>query len=342
MVYDSQRQVIVMFGGYNSSSGKLDDTWEWNGTSWTLVSTTGPSPRHIHGMAYDSHRGVVVLFGGQDANNQALGDTWEWNGSTWALVSTSGPAPRWYVGAAMVYDSQRQVTVLFGGCDTDANIYNDTWEWDGTTWTDVSVPGPEPRYAHAMIFDSRRNVFVLHGGIGDNWPSCYSDTWEYDGSQWTLASLEGTPRVAHVMAYDSARDFTVLFGGRSDAYTFMNETWEIRFGDVFSPDLVLSVTPQPLVAGSIATFTVSQCDPYLYTYLVYSSNGKGVTEIPMMNTVLGLYLPKQALPPKPADSSGNVSWSTRVPAAMAGPIWIQAVQSAAYGKPSNVVSTSIE
>ena len=35
----------------------------------------------------------------------------------------------------MTYDSTRGVTVLFGGSVDGAVYLNDTWEWDGTAWT---------------------------------------------------------------------------------------------------------------------------------------------------------------------------------------------------------------
>jgi hypothetical protein len=66
-------------------------------------------------MAYDLARNVTVLFGGVNdfLNPPFLGDTWEWNGKGWTLTSLSGPSPR--ADAAMAYDSDRGVMVLFGG-----------------------------------------------------------------------------------------------------------------------------------------------------------------------------------------------------------------------------------
>src|SRR5262245_14207828 len=104
MVYDSARDVTVLFGGYNGS--QLGETWEWNGVQWTFRTNTGPSPRFEHAMAYDSARGVTVLFGGVNAS-----DTWEWDGSAWTLRATTGPSQRF--GHTMAYDSKRGVTVLF-------------------------------------------------------------------------------------------------------------------------------------------------------------------------------------------------------------------------------------
>src|SRR5262245_49649443 len=40
---------------------------------------------------------------------------------------------------AIAYDSARDRCVLFGGkTDTGCAVCNDTWEWDGSTWTQRS------------------------------------------------------------------------------------------------------------------------------------------------------------------------------------------------------------
>jgi len=73
----------------------------------------------------------------------------------------------------MAYDQARGVTVLFGGYYYDSSIwcdwepcnthqyYSDTWEWDGSQWTERPVTGPPPRFGHAMAYDSTRQVIVL-------------------------------------------------------------------------------------------------------------------------------------------------------------------------------------
>jgi hypothetical protein len=33
-----------MFGGVDNNDNKVNDTWEWDGTDWTQVADTGPSP----------------------------------------------------------------------------------------------------------------------------------------------------------------------------------------------------------------------------------------------------------------------------------------------------------
>ena len=92
MAYDSARAVTVLFGGWDGSSN--GETWEWDGTSWTLTSSSGPSPRGDAAMTYDSARGVTALFGGDDG---ALdGETWEGAGSWYGLTLTlKDPGPSW-------------------------------------------------------------------------------------------------------------------------------------------------------------------------------------------------------------------------------------------------------
>src|SRR5437773_9193 len=61
MVYDSFRERTVLFSGNNGAA----DTWEWDGTNWSLRSpSTSPSARAYHAMAYDALRHRTVLFGG--------------------------------------------------------------------------------------------------------------------------------------------------------------------------------------------------------------------------------------------------------------------------------------
>src|SRR5262249_36920980 len=91
MAYDAARGVSVLFGGFWSSS-YYGDTWEWNGSSWTLRSSDGPL-RRGHALAYDAARRVTVLFGGDFFDGSTihfLGDTWEWDGGAWALRSSGG------------------------------------------------------------------------------------------------------------------------------------------------------------------------------------------------------------------------------------------------------------
>jgi hypothetical protein len=81
IAYDRDRRVVIVFGGYNDVGGetvRLGDTWEWDGTAWTLRAQSGPVPRSGVAMAYDQRLHRTILFGG---NGGPRGDTWMWDGA---------------------------------------------------------------------------------------------------------------------------------------------------------------------------------------------------------------------------------------------------------------------
>lgn len=208
MAYDSARGAVVLFGGLDG--GARGDTWEWDGVEWRQVATSGPPPRSDHAMAYDSTRGVVVLFGGTDASGvRYLNDTWEWDGALWRNITNAGPVTRGF--HALAYDSAREVTVLFGGHGPtrfDSSLA-DTWEWDGSEWTQRDVEGPTRRRQHTLIYDSARMETILFGGTGQG-----EETWAWDGVAWRQHLVSGpTARTFHAMAFDDRRQVGVLFGG---------------------------------------------------------------------------------------------------------------------------------
>jgi len=221
MVFDSRRDVTVLFGGSRSLRG-LGDTWEWDGATWRLVATTGPAPREKHAMVYDSVRGVTLLFGGTEPYSTKYNDTWEWDGVEWRRVAIGGPTPRFL--HAMAFDSARGVAVLFGGTGERGNL-RDTWEWDGSIWNQVADGGPTGRYNHSMAHDAARGVTLLFGGLRQG--TDRSRTWKWDGATWSIAATTGPPpRVGTAMAYDSARQATILFGGSDTAFERLGDTWE--------------------------------------------------------------------------------------------------------------------
>ena len=197
-------------------------------TSWHQVTTADSPPgRYTHGLAYDNYRNVAVLFGGDSTGSSRLNDTWEFNGTNWTQITpTQSPPGRANVDQTLVYDSNRRKTVLFGGLGTSGYL-SDTWEYDGTTWSQIEAGlSPQRRDSHAMVFDSHRGVTVLFGGYGSS-GSPLSDTLEYNGT-WQQVSTSQSPnaRFHHAMAYDESRSVTVLFGGLDSSSTELEDTWE--------------------------------------------------------------------------------------------------------------------
>ena len=243
MGYDRVREKTVVFGGY---PGPTNETWEYDGTSWAPGGSPGPGPRGHAAMAYDASRRKLVLFGGTDSVYlyPTFDDTWEYDGS-WVLGPTA-PSPAGYFpreGSSAAFDSSRNKVVIYGGYDLTqefccgSGFLDDTWEYDGTTWSRgaAAPPGLGPRTDHAMAYDSRRGTVVLTDGSVPGSTSdptargaLISDVWEYDGTQWTPGATPPPAKPArrlHRTAFDAANGVIVLFGGIGPAVITMADTW---------------------------------------------------------------------------------------------------------------------
>ena len=228
MAYSPAEGRLILFGGFTSSGGGgfVSDTWQYDGTNWIQrAPVTVPSARAFAAAAADPSRSVVELFGGLqkwcDADGDGddsscaaayLADTWEWDGNNWVhRAPTASPSARGLV--AMSYDSARARTVLFGGLDA-SGLRQDTWEYNGTTWSQVSGSGPSARGANGIVYDSARAKTVLFGGCQKT-STADGGTWEWDGSSWVSQASYGSPgsRAGATFVFDSHRSRTVLMGG---------------------------------------------------------------------------------------------------------------------------------
>lgn len=112
MCYDTARDRVVLFGGA-LASGFSGQTWEFDGTSWQLLSPVhSPSARAGHVLVYAPDLQRTILYGG--FGPQDLRDTWLWDGVDWQqLVTTRSPD----IGAGVcgAYDTDRKELVVFGG-----------------------------------------------------------------------------------------------------------------------------------------------------------------------------------------------------------------------------------
>jgi hypothetical protein len=244
--YDAATQSILLFGGHMGSA-TWGDTWSFANGSWTSrsppvdTSTNTPSPRWGASMAYDPLTGSVILFGGR-GGQPFYNDTWEWKGGAWEnLVVPKSPPARDF--ATMAFDPALGVLVLFGGNNGAAtSAFNDTWEFDGSTWTNVTGsvgPTPPGRYGAGAAYDPNAGAIVLFGGYNPT-AGDLNDTWTFNATGWKLVvPLAGGPgpRSDPQMAYDDARGDVMLYGGVTpsgsrwgDLWRYSNGTWSQQLG----------------------------------------------------------------------------------------------------------------
>jgi hypothetical protein len=249
---------------------------------WAQVTTTGTPPgRSGQAMAYDSARQRVVMFGGEGSSG-VLRDTWEYNGatSTWtSRVTTTGPSAR--LNALLVYDPVRAVTVLFGGNNfTTTTTNNETWEWNGTTWTQrAPTASPSIRHSASGAWDPVRQRVVLFGGVLASGNS--NEVWEFDGTTWSLRAGVGTPpsaRFGAAVAYDVARSRLVVSGGNTGGMSQF-DTWEL--GTTWQEVTTAPLSPARYFAAAAfhtaTARTVSACGNGTSGILASASSFDGTT-----------------------------------------------------------------
>jgi hypothetical protein len=231
--------------------------------NWVEVESGTPSARTSMGMAYDLATKSTVLFGGANSGT-TYGDTWNWRGGWSQLSPATSPSPRY--GAGMAYDGAANI-VLFGGQSSliPAGTYlNDTWTWDGTTWTQQFPPvSPSARTYMGMVYDAATKTVVGFGGSNSAGP--LGDTWTWNGvtKTWTQQNPGASPSPRGApMAYDAATQTVVLFGGGNgsvgvaydDTWTWNGTIWTQQFPASAPPALSGDAMPYDAALGVVVLF----------------------------------------------------------------------------------------
>jgi N-acetylneuraminic acid mutarotase len=223
LAYDSKRNKIYSFGGYNGDSSLSDLRVLENG-AWKAVTYLPQMTAAEPGFVYDVERDRLVLFGGSAGRGKANSETWEWDGNAWTKFNGTGPGAR--QAFSMVYDTKRKKTVLYGGMGTAPDqLFHDTWEFDGLVWVKVSEEGPGARSSAGFAYDAANDIMIIFGGMGKE--GFTNDTWGWNGKTWKQLAASGpSARVMGYMAFDKNRNRIVLFGGRPGWPNDVNDTWE--------------------------------------------------------------------------------------------------------------------
>lgn len=223
------------------------------GESWNLLSHDGNinsfQPRHQHSAVWDDSDNRILLFGGTTffpftRDPLQLNDLWQFTenlGWQQLIPSGSSGSPSARDRSSMVWDSQNNRVLLFGGITNIGNIsHNDLWQYTAAGgWqlltSDNAGGSPSARYAHSAVWDSNNNRLLVYGGFIQGNPS--NDViWQYtDTSGWQLlasypndsSNIPG-PRVNMVAVWDAQQARMIIFGGNSRFGNFEahNDLWQ--------------------------------------------------------------------------------------------------------------------
>ncbi|MCE7893909.1 MAG: hypothetical protein DYH12_30130, partial [Sorangiineae bacterium PRO1] len=104
------------------------------------------------------------------------------------------------------------------------NLLSDTWEWNGSTWSQrFPATSPAVRASASMTWDASRQRVVLFAG--ESSAGKLSDTWEWNGTTWAQRSAGNPPAVTSpTLAFDTLRARLMFAGGSASTGT-LAQTW---------------------------------------------------------------------------------------------------------------------
>jgi N-acetylneuraminic acid mutarotase len=255
MVYDSESDRVILFGGRNINQGTfipLLETWTFdaNNNKWTEMKPAVSPGAIFEFMAYDSQSDRTIYYAGIKGSYPSytgIGETWAYddNTNTWTDLNSAN-TPNSLVDVRMAYDAESDKVILFGGMSGE-NLYqglHDTWAFDYKTnsWTKMEpAVSPPDMGSPAMAYDSQADRILAWGG----WPTMTSSPtpektpmWAYDYNTNTWKELTYTDGPIEdflgAMVYDPDLDRSYLYVGiQFWSYDYNNNQWK-RLKDVMT------------------------------------------------------------------------------------------------------------
>ena len=280
MAFDESTGTGVLFGGRGPAdpargpedpatglTHSIDETWLFTREQWIQqYPSNRPPARSAHAMVYDSKRARVLAFGGRQESTELRGkftllnDLWAWQNGDWRQLDP-GTSPPVRQHADMAYDRVRDRVVLFGGYRYAADgktiepMY-DTWEFDGSTWTEVQGLSAGPKVDKPLLaYDIARNETILLGIDTAFKTQMYR--WDAAGKAWQKMTPDPLPPCVHesTLTYQVHNQTLVLTGGVCSASTpLADEVWEWNGTTWTKIDAKLNGFSQDRTTGSAAVY----------------------------------------------------------------------------------------
>ena len=182
--YDPINRNTILFGGKAENGDRLGDTWILGDNTWTQAEVEGPTARSSHSMIYDDNEKAVLVYGGNDGTMAQ--DVWHWRGESWQQLDLINVGlPRLH--AAIVYDAEREGTLLIGGFGTNGRN-NETWLLKNSEWEqlDFGTKIPKNRAEHEAAYIPGKGTLIFGGVVGADPRQRLraNDTWLLKTNGW--------------------------------------------------------------------------------------------------------------------------------------------------------------
>lgn len=245
MVWDTQNDQLLVFGGIDGQGTLLNDLWSYSPSNnqWTNLTpinpaiTAGscsggsPSPRADAAMVWDNVDQEALLFGGEGTNATYLNDLWAYSPTqkTWTALACPGNGPGARGGAGVAWNGSQML--ILGGLGPGGPL-SDFWAYTpgaNAGWSKISATTPlGARTYPTMSWDSKDKQLYVFGGLRAN--QQLGDFYVYQSGNWSpITPSSGAAPAARQQAmstWDSRDGVFLLMGGwQSSGNTTFSATW---------------------------------------------------------------------------------------------------------------------
>ena len=232
VVYQTHNQRPLFTGGLCAGSSLIDESYEWDGSTWVkIVYPDGSSAGRAvdAAFAYDTTLHQSVRFGGHNsARAEPDSLTYVYRNTRWRRIATVGN-PQARSMPLFRRDSERDVIWMFGGLSeySAGNIVDylsEMWRYRDGAWSLVTpekvADTPFGCATPIGAFDTDRKMLVV---VCEG-----SEIYEWNGTAWkTFSNLSTTPAPRRFAgaAYDQTLKKFVMFGGYDQLGKYRQDTW---------------------------------------------------------------------------------------------------------------------
>jgi hypothetical protein len=175
-------------GGFGSQMGGGQTLIEnWNGTIWSVVTSSNPGSiyNHLNGVTAVSATDVWAV--GYYVNTTGVTQTLieHWNGTSWSAVKSPSPAPVNNELFSVAAVSANDIWTV-GFTSTNTTDHTLVEHWNGTSWSVVKSPNPGSSSDHlaGVAAVSSKNVWAV--GDSNTFGKTLVEHW--NGTSWSVVT----------------------------------------------------------------------------------------------------------------------------------------------------------
>ena len=128
-------------------------------------------------------------------------------------------APPWRRTKACCFSSAAK-------CRNRAPSWNDTWTFDGTTWTALA-PAHSPGARNGAVLVPSGSGLMLFGGLTQQL-DVLNDTWLWDGTDWQVLEPSSAPPARATACAANVGASAIVFGGGTSTVMQYGDTWAFQ------------------------------------------------------------------------------------------------------------------